>query len=213
MMGPGIQLRKGATRMPGDCPPRPKILRLDNTGQPVRWLTWQEATILYTLDKIAWTMGDHEFEFHGGVNRTTGLRSTVTVNSIIAIKGHTHRKGRQRKVPPLTNRALFLRDSHICLYCGGQYDDTLLTRDHITPISRGGTDTWCNVITACRACNTRKGGRTAEEADMPLLAVPFVPNYAEYLVLSNRRILGDQMEFLKAQFREGSRLLQTRMMS
>jgi len=42
---------------------------------------------------------------------------------------------------------------------------------------------------------------------MPLLAVPFVPNYAEYLVLSNRRILADQMAFLKARFRKGSRLL------
>ncbi len=188
-------------------PPNPKILRLDSTGQPVRWMSWQEATVLYALDKIAWTLGEHQFQFHGGVNRVSGQRSTVTVNSIVAIKGYTHRKGRAFKTPPLTNRALFLRDGNICMYCGGQFDSALLTRDHLTPISRGGGDTWCNVVTACRACNTRKGGRTADEAHMPLLAVPFVPNYAEYLVLSNRRILADQMEFLRAQFRSDSRLL------
>lgn len=34
---------------------------------------------------------------------------------------------------------------------------------------------------------------------MPLLAVPFTPTWAEYLLLSNRRILADQMEFLLAQ--------------
>ncbi|GAB4356212.1 MAG: HNH endonuclease [Gammaproteobacteria bacterium] len=196
--------------MTGEAPPHPKILRLDSSGQPIRWLSWQQATILYSLGKIAWTMGEHEFVFHGGMNRHTGTRSVVTINSIIAVKGHTHRKGRVHKVPPLTNRALFLRDQHMCMYCGTQLENSLLTRDHIVPVSRGGKDTWCNVVTACRACNTRKGGRTAEEANMPLLAVPFVPNYAEFLALSNRRILADQMDFLRAQFGNDSRLLQHR---
>ena len=67
-------------------------------------------------------------------------------------------------------------------------------------MSRGGRDRWSNVVTACRSCNTRKGNRTPEEARMPLLAVPYVPNWAEYLALSNRKILADQMEFLKSQF-------------
>jgi hypothetical protein len=56
------------------------------------------------------------------------------------------------------------------------------------------------VVTACRSCNTRKGNRIPEQANMPLLAIPYVPNWAEYLALSNRTILGDQMEFLKSQF-------------
>jgi len=61
------------------------------------------------------------------------------------------------------------------------------------------------VVTACKRCNTRKGDKTPEEARMPLLAIPYVPNVAEYLVLRNRRILGDQMEFLKTQFNEVDR--------
>jgi len=61
------------------------------------------------------------------------------------------------------------------------------------------------VVTACKRCNARKGSHTPEEARMPLLAIPYVPNLAEYLVLRNRRILGDQMEFLKMQFKDVDR--------
>ncbi len=86
------------------------------------------------------------------------------------------------------------------MYCGTRYKDGALTRDHVVPISRGGRDRWSNVVTACKSCNTRKGNRNPEEARMALLAVPYVPNWAEYLALSNRKILADQMEFLKPQF-------------
>lgn len=78
----------------------------------------------------------------------------------------------------------------------------LLTRDHIKPLSKGGRDVWSNVVTACRRCNTHKGDRLLETINMKLLAVPYIPNVAEYLVLRNRRILGDQMAFLKMQFSE-----------
>ena len=86
------------------------------------------------------------------------------------------------------------------MYCGNKFKDASLTRDHIIPISKGGRDRWSNVVTACRHCNTRKGDRTPERANMPLLAIPYIPNWAEYLALSNRKILADQMEFLKSQF-------------
>jgi len=187
--------------------PRVKVLRLDHTGQPAAWLSWQQAAVLYSLDKVAWTAGEQVIRLHGGINRCSGRRSILEIHTIVATRGRSRRETRRRKVPPLSNRALFLRDSHLCLYCGGEFAEGMLTRDHVTPLSRGGRDGWSNVLSACRACNTRKGGRTPEEARMPLLAVPFVPNYAEYLVLSNRRILADQMAFLKARFRKGSRLL------
>lgn len=39
----------------------------------------------------------------------------------------------------------------------------------------GGTRTWENIVTACEPCNRRKGGRTPEEAGMPLLHKPTRP--------------------------------------
>lgn len=182
------------------------ILRLESTGQPLRWIGWQEAVVLNAKGRIAWSAGETEFTFHGGVNRATGTRSKVTVNSIIAVKGHGRRHSAENIVPPLSNRELFLRDGNTCMYCGGQFPDHLLTRDHLVPLSRGGRNGWKNVVAACRSCNHAKGARTPEEARMELLAVPYSPNRAEYLVLSNRRILVDQMEFLRKRFRSGSRM-------
>jgi HNH endonuclease len=178
----------------------PLILRLDISGKPVNWIPWQTAVCLYSREMIAWTAGEHSFTFHGGTNRYSGERSIIDINSIIAIKRSNAYKHVNRTIPPLTNRELFLRDAHLCMYCGKEHQASYLTRDHVVPISRGGRDRWSNVVTACRHCNTRKGNRAPEQAKMPLLAVPYVPNWAEYLALSNRKILGDQMEFLKPQF-------------
>ena len=184
----------------------PLILRLDISGRPQRWIPWQDAVILNSREMIAWTAGERTFTFYGGVNRLSGFRSHITVNSIIAVRGYSRNAGGERLVPPLSNRELFLRDEHLCMYCGRQFPGHLLTRDHLLPLSRGGADCWSNVVTACRGCNHAKGSRTPEEAGVSLLAVPYVPNRAEYLVLSNRRILADQMEFLKKRFGRSSRL-------
>lgn len=182
------------------------ILKLDITGQPLRWIPWQHAVVLHAREMIAWKAGDTEFTFRGGVSRLTGIRSTVTVNSIIAVKGKSQHAARRNLVPPLSNRSLFQRDAHMCMYCGRELPEHLLTRDHLLPLSRGGTHSWKNVVTACKSCNHAKGARTPDEAEMALLAVPYVPNRAEYLVLMNRRILADQMQFLKKRFGRDSRL-------
>ena len=81
-----------------------------------------------------------------------------------------------------------------------------LSRDHVTPLSRGGIDDWRNVVTACRRCNNHKAGHTPEHAGVELLAVPFTPTYAEYIYLKGRRVLADQMEYLLAHFPRSSPL-------
>jgi 5-methylcytosine-specific restriction endonuclease McrA len=185
----------------------PLILRLDVSGTPVRWIPWQDAVCLYSRDLVAWTAGDNEFTFFGGTCRNTGERSFVKVHSIIAIKKSRRGKHLRRDVPPLNNHELFRRDGYMCMYCGTPQRQSQLTRDHVVPFSKGGRDRWSNVVAACRTCNTRKGCRTPEQANMPLLAVPYVPNWAEFLALSNRRILADQMGFLRSQFKRKNRLL------
>jgi len=182
----------------------PLILRLDVTGRPVRWIPWQDAACLYSRDMVAWTAGEHRFLLHGGYSRVTGLQTVIEINSIIAVHGE-YRRSFGQAIPPLSNRELFRRDRHTCLFCGQEHPEEGLTRDHVIPLSRGGRDAWSNVVSACRRCNAHKGRRTPDEANMPLLAVPFAPNMAEYLVLRNRRILADQMEFLKPQFKHVDR--------
>ena len=184
----------------------PLILRLDVTGQPVRWLPWQVAVVLQSRAMIAWSAGETQFVFRGGINRISGERSSVSVSSIIAVKGRLRHGASGELVPPLSNRELFQRDGGLCMYCGLTHSDSTLTRDHVRPLSQGGRDEWNNVVSACKSCNHAKGPRTPEQAGMSLLAIPYVPNRAEYLVLSNRKILTDQMAFLRKRFRRGSRL-------
>jgi len=179
----------------------PPILRLDVAGNPIEWIPWQEAACLYVKDQIAWEVGESTFTVHGGLSRISGQQSLLTINSIVSVRGDVRFHKHYAHTPLLNNRELFSRDGHLCMYCGYSHSDGELTRDHIIPRSQGGEDKWTNVVCACRRCNTAKGGRTPEEANMPLLAIPFAPNSAEYLALKNRRILVDQMEFLKKQFR------------
>jgi hypothetical protein len=174
----------------------PLILTLDQHGAPHRWVSWQLACHYYAKDLVAWVIGDHSFVVLGGTNRLTGERSAISANSIIAIKGKALAANSFHKVPPLSNRELFHRDRHVCAYCGEELPGHRLTRDHVVPFVQGGRDHWMNVVTACRGCNQLKSGRTPEQAGMELLYAPYVPNKAEYLILCNRQILVDQMDFL-----------------
>lgn len=185
----------------------PRILRLNKSGHPVDWVSWQDAVCLYARELVLWTLGDSVLKLRGGFSRTDGSRSVLDVASIIACEGRVMKPHRQ--VPPLTNQALFRRDRNVCLYCGQRFADSSLTRDHVVPRSRGGGDTWDNVVAACKRCNHRKGHLLIQESRVELVALPYVPNFAEYLALINSgRILGDQMQFLATQFGKNSRLKQ-----
>ena len=178
------------------------VLRTDAAGMPLEWIGYEDAVKLYYLEQVAYSCGTLLYRLHGGICAKTGQQSTVDVNSIIATYGNNHAlaKAHENYVPPLNNHTLFKRDANLCMYCGQRFSARELSREHVTPLSRGGTDTWNNVVAACKRCNNHKAGRTPEESGMQLLAVPFTPNHAEYIFLKGRRILADQMEFLLAHF-------------
>jgi 5-methylcytosine-specific restriction endonuclease McrA len=177
-----------------------EVLRTDVAGMPLEWIDFREAVRLYYMGQVAYTCGSLLYRIYGGICARTGLRSSIDVNSIVATVGRTPGMAELRDsyVPPLNNKTLFRRDANLCMYCGERFMSRDLTREHVTPLSRGGTDSWTNVVTACRRCNNHKGGRTPEGAGMQLIAVPFTPTYAEYIYLKGRRVLADQMEFLLA---------------
>ncbi len=78
----------------------------------------------------------------------------------------------------LTRRNLMMRDGHQCQYCNKRPPVRDLNIDHVVPRSRGGADTWENLVTACRTCNLRKGWKTPEEANMRLARRPFRPRWS-----------------------------------
>ena len=183
-----------------------QVLRTDVAGMPLEWIGYREAVRLISLDQVSYSLGRALYTIHGGINAISGLQSEIEVNAIIASYGHhphTHLFS-DSYTPPLSNKALFRRDQSLCLYCGEQYPNFMLSRDHVKPLSQGGADSWSNVVTACKRCNNHKAGRTPEQACMELLAIPFRPTHAEYVYLQGRSILADQMDFLLAHFPRNS---------
>lgn len=195
LVGAGIHAAP-AGRLSATETTMPRVLSLDAHGRILDWMHWQDAVCLYVRGAVAWTMGEPCLTVHGGTNRFSGLQSVIDLHPIVAARSHAHPKALDPS-PALTNTALFARDASLCMYCGKEYGRHSLTRDHVMPISKGGRDIWENVVCACFHCNSRKGGRTPQQAGMPLLAVPFRPSWVEHLILSNRHILADQMAFLK----------------
>ena len=181
------------------------VLQLDVSGRPQAWISPKDAVILHVAGEVAWTIGEPCLVMRGGIQRASGLQSRVELHPIIAVRGAVPSRA-WREVPAIANPKLFARDRHVCAYCGGHFHFDDLTREHIVPTSRGGFDTWMNCITACRACNGRKGNRLPEEARMSLMYLPYVPSLHEDMILRGRRILADQMEFLLASVPKNSRL-------
>jgi hypothetical protein len=184
----------------------PLILTLNGGGEPIRWINYEKGAYYYTKNKVLWSMGSVQINLHGGTNSETGTQSILKMDTIIAVDFNKHVKRLDYK-PTLTNRTLFERDKYLCAYCGKTYAKHKLTRDHIIPLSAGGKDVWENCVTSCYHCNQWKGAKDLHDSGLQLLYIPYVPSFHEHLILQNRRILADQMEFLLKGVSKNSRLL------
>jgi 5-methylcytosine-specific restriction endonuclease McrA len=91
---------------------------------------------------------------------------------------------RPRPQVRLSRREIFMRDDYTCQYCGSRARD--LTLDHVVPKHRGGGHTWDNLVSACRSCNHRKGGKTLDEARMRLRHLPRRPQPVQYFLWVQR---------------------------
>jgi 5-methylcytosine-specific restriction endonuclease McrA len=100
----------------------------------------------------------------------------------------------------VTNTFLFARDRYRCQYCGRPATELRpregLTRDHLVPLSRGGTNDWSNVVTACGSCNTRKANRLPEEIGMHPLVPPVEPHFV-HLSWAVRRLTPTQARYIR----------------
>jgi 5-methylcytosine-specific restriction endonuclease McrA len=90
-----------------------------------------------------------------------------------------------RKIPRkrvvFSKRNIFIRDNFTCQYCGKRLPPKELTIDHIIPRSKGGRDSWDNVVTSCKSCNNKKGDRTPKQAGLKPLKKPKPPHHIQIL--------------------------------
>jgi len=89
------------------------------------------------------------------------------------------------RMPPrevkFTRRNIYKRDKNICQYCGKKFKTENLNIDHIIPLSRGGKNTWSNVVCSCISCNLRKGNKTLSEVGMSLIRKPRKPTWRSFV--------------------------------
>jgi 5-methylcytosine-specific restriction endonuclease McrA len=130
---------------------------------PLSLWPWHEVVKAVFLDRVN-IVAEYEREV-----RSPSLR--MRLPSVISLKAYVPSSRR----PAFTRFNVFLRDGFRCQYCLVRYRSEDLTFDHLVPRSRGGTTIWENVVTACAACNLRKGNRTAAESGIGPRSRPRVP--------------------------------------
>jgi 5-methylcytosine-specific restriction endonuclease McrA len=137
------------------------ILVLNSDYTPLNITTFKRAIVLVIKGKAEILKDDNII-----------IRSETTTYSkplIIRLFNYISHKMKNLRV---NRHRLYKRDNNECAYCGSKKE---LTIDHIIPKSRGGKNTWNNLITCCLPCNLRKGDKTPEEAKMPLRFQPRTP--------------------------------------
>lgn len=141
------------------------VLLLNQNYEPLTILKVRRAISLIYLGKVDLIEKEEERVLHS-------IQLAYPTPSIIRLRYYVHIK---RKEIPLTKKNVIKRDNHQCQYCGRRTG--MLTTDHIMPKSRGGEETWENLVCACLECNNRKGSQTPQAAGMMLLRKPKKPNY------------------------------------
>ena len=123
--------------------------------------------------------------------------------AVIRLTRYVHVPRRFRR--QVTNTFLFARDDYQCQYCGRKANELKpresLTRDHLIPMSRGGTNEWSNVVTACSSCNTRKANRMPSEIGMQPLHTPVEPHFV-HLSWAVRRLTPIQAQYIRTFYGE-----------
>ncbi len=159
---------------------------LNATYEPLSVVSVRRAVVLLLKDKAEMVEATRA--------RLRAENLSMPVPSVIRLVAYVRLP--HRMALPVSRRTILARDNFTCQYCGGSPGRAQLTVDHVVPSSRGGASTWENVVTACLACNQRKGNRTPEEAGMPLLAPPGRPRYVALVMLRQGRAAESWMKYM-----------------
>jgi len=141
-----------------------QTLKLDSTYRPIGVIDCIEALVMCIVGK-ATAVEEYEDEI-SSPSVTFKLPSVIVLKTVV--------KFISRGVKPSRKNILW-RDKSKCQYCGVIEAPKDMTIDHVIPRSRGGGNTWSNLVTCCKKCNQKKRDRTPEEANMCLLQMPIKP--------------------------------------
>jgi 5-methylcytosine-specific restriction endonuclease McrA len=130
------------------------VTRHASAIKPVPWAEWIKLPV---------REGDHAVRTARGAIRVPTVIVAVNFAKV------------PKKRPKLCSKTIRERDGNRCQYTGKLLKPDEGSLDHVLPRSRGGTDTWENLVWSCKDVNTRKGNRLPHEAGLKLLSIPRAP--------------------------------------
>lgn len=158
-----------------------RCLLLNSDYTMIKVLPWEVALKLVYSDKVYVVENYDRFLNHPTVR--------IQVPAVVALKKYCRMFDFVRV--KFNSDTVYSRDKYTCAYCGKVYPRLELTKDHIIPRAHfragkasGKETSWDNIITSCKKCNNRKGGRTPEEAGMKLLFGPSEPKSTPKILTS-----------------------------
>lgn len=146
-----------------------RTLVLNAGYEPLAVVSFKRALVLVMNEKATIVAHDQEHPVWGST-RSWERPSVIILRRYVRIPS-----GRN---VPVSRRGVLRRDAHRCLYCGSSAS----TIDHVMPRSRGGADSWENLVACCLKCNNLKGDRTPGEMNWALRSKPRPPHGATWLV-------------------------------
>lgn len=145
-----------------------QTLILNASFEPLHIVSWQKAVQLLFQGKVE-VIEESTLEI-----RT--VRFSIKVPSVLRLLKFVS-LNRARQVIRFSRANVFSRDSHRCQYCNQHFQKHALTLDHVIPVVQGGSKNWDNIVTSCKPCNQKKGGRTPTQAGMKLVREPVEPQW------------------------------------
>ncbi|XP_076898237.1 uncharacterized protein LOC143551760 [Bidens hawaiensis] len=139
-------------------------LVLDISYRPINVVCWKRAICLEFMEKA--DVLEYYDQTVNSVNGSFYIPAVLRVPHLLQVVK------RRKIISTLSRKNILARDNFSCQYCSSS---TNLTIDHVFPISRGGEWDWENLVTACLSCNSKKGQKTPEEANMKLHKAPKAP--------------------------------------
>jgi 5-methylcytosine-specific restriction endonuclease McrA len=160
-----------------------RTLVLNAGYEPLGVVSFKRALVLVMNQKATVVATDDE-------HPVIGIGEEWDRPSVIVLRRYV-RVPSGRSVP-VSRRGVLRRDDNRCGYCGAH----ATTIDHVQPRSRGGKDSWENLVACCLKCNNLKGDRTPAEMNWKLLFTPKPPHGTSWIVRGVERSMPDWEEFL-----------------
>lgn len=160
-----------------------RTLVLNAGYEPLAVVSFKRALILVLNNKATVLAGAPDRQVHSA-RQEFALPSVILLQRYVRVPGS--------RIVPVSRRGVLRRDQYRCAYCQRSAN----TIDHVQPKSRGGKDTWENLVACCLKCNNKKSDKTLEELGWQLSDSPRMPTGTAWLVRGAEKIEPQWDEFL-----------------